>query len=93
MQHKVCALWQLQRMAVNGQKYVNGQSPGIFKAQDQERYIQSRIFVYMVTNLSALLYCWRDGNEPATENGEVAALVQLFQFSSMRVSNTAERKK
>lgn len=46
----------------------------------------------MVTNLSALLYCWRDGNEPATENGEVAALAQLFQFSSMRVSNTARVK-
>lgn len=46
----------------------------------------------MVANLSALLYCWRDGNEPATENGEVAALAQLFQFSSMRVSNTASER-
>lgn len=39
----------------------------------------------MVTNLSALLYCWRDGNEPATENGEVVSILFYESFEYGRV--------
>lgn len=88
VQHKVCALWQLQRMAVNGQKYVNGQSPGIFKAQETRKDTYKAVSV-CIWLLTCLLCCTAGGMGTSRPQ----RMERWFPFSSMRVSNTAEWKK